>query len=102
MPKNIRLEQWCAAAPADAIGIRYRVVRVALGHRSVMAYNRRSLWHACRAAIRATDELLEVCPGDEADPVKPLTDAMGLRVHVGGEPVDFVIEEDTCEDEEGY
>lgn len=95
MPRKTRLERWCAAAPDYRIGVRYRVVRLAMGHRSIMAYNKRSLRLACRAAIRIADELLEVCPTDENDPVKPLVDATGLRVHVDGEPVDFVIEEDT-------
>jgi hypothetical protein len=97
MRKTARLKRWCAEAPNHRIGIRYRVVRIAMGHRSVMAYARRSLRQARLAAIRIAGELLEVCPADEDDPVKPLATANGLRVYVGGEPVDFIIEEDTHE-----
>ena len=93
MPKNIHLKRWCAAAPDYRIGIRYRVVQLAMGHRKIVVYNKRSLQLARRAAVRVADELLDVCAADE--PVKPLADDTGLRVLLGDEPVDFVIEEDT-------
>jgi hypothetical protein len=99
MLKSIKLRRWCAAAPDHRIGIRYQVVRVAMGHRSVMAYARRSLRQARLAAVRIAGELLEVVPPDDGvdEPVKPLATANGLRVYVGDEPVDFLIEEDTHE-----
>lgn len=95
--------------PADYIGVLYRIVRVDYGRRKVVAVALRGQDQARGRLLRVVGAFVLrqveasggiVTPGDTFEiPADLDADGTGtsLRIYLPDRPVDFLVEEDTCE-----